>query len=93
MMTDARTRLLADCGPELRATLERMDEHFIETAAAIAESDAKDDVLGALCDLLVAHNAQLTRRNDAATAELATLRRHGLRLVSQPPTKKENDHE
>jgi len=84
---DAKTRLLAEVGPDLRATLERMDAHFILTAAAIAESGAKDDVLAALCELLAANTDQLRRRNDAATAELATLRRHGLRLVKEPQQK------
>lgn len=77
-MTDA---LLADVGPDLRATLERIDEHYILTAAAIAETGATRDVLAALCALLAANTEQMKRRADEATAELAAQRRHGLRLI------------
>lgn len=93
MTDDARTRLLADVGTDLRAdlhaTLERIDEHFILTAAAIAETDATRDVLISLCELLAANTAQLERQIAASKAEVATLRRHGLQLVPRTQTKEQ----
>jgi hypothetical protein len=92
MTDDARTRLLAEVDANLRAdlhvTLERIDEHFIETAAAIAESDATRDVLIALCELLAANTAQLKRQIAANKAEVAKLRRGRLRLIVSEPTNK-----
>jgi hypothetical protein len=82
---DAKARLLAEVGPDLRAALERVPGHLIETATAIATGDERADVLAALCDLLAANTARETRRADAAQAQLAELRRHGLRLAPDLP--------
>ena len=83
-MTDAKARLLAEVGPDLRAALERVPGYLIETAAAIAAGDERADVLDALVDLLAANTARETRRADAAEAQLATLRRSHLALVPSP---------
>ena len=85
MTDDAKARLLAESGPDLRAALERMPGHLIETAAAIATGDERADVLAALCDLLAASTANQTRRADAAETQLAELRRHGLHLAPDLP--------
>jgi hypothetical protein len=85
--------LLADVGTDLRAdlhaALERLDEHFILTAAAIAETDASRDVLISLCELLAANTAQLERQIAASKAEVAKLRRHGMALVPHTQTKEQ----
>lgn len=81
MTDDAKARLLADVGPDLRAALARWPAHFVETAAAIAESDTRADVLAELCDLLARNVAHERRRADEAEAQLAAARRSHLVLV------------
>ena len=88
-MTDARERLLSEVGADLRATLERVPAHYFQTATAIAASDDREGVLEALVGLLQANTAQLARQIAADEAELATFRRHGLRLVPHTQTTKE----
>jgi hypothetical protein len=82
-MTDARHALLAGLGGDLREVLERIPEHFILTAAAVAEGTDHEAVLAALCDLLAASTAHLRRRADEAEAQLAAARRSHLALVPQ----------
>jgi hypothetical protein len=86
MTDDAKARLLAEVGADLRVALERVPGYLIETAAAIATGDERADVLAALCDLLAANTARETRRADKAQAQLAAARRSHLALVPPPAT-------
>jgi len=83
-MTDAKARLLAGVGADLRAALECWPEHFFATAAAVSESAGHDDVLAKLVELFAASTAAARRRADAAEAQLAAVRRSHLALAPEP---------
>lgn len=91
MTDDAKTRLLSETnGDAMRAALASIPAAYFQVAEETA-SDPTDRtcVLWRLVELYQAATDQQRRRADEATAELATLRRHGLRLVPDTSTKEQ----